>query len=130
MKYIETDGNRQKEYGGRKAKAGDCVIRSIAIALDQSYRQTLMDLCELGINLGRLPNDDIVFNKYLSSKGWVKRKANRHNYKLMKLKDCAFDSSKVLVRTRGHLTCVLDDTVHDTWDCRSKYAGVYWSKQS
>ena len=127
MKYIQTDGNRQKEYGGRKAIAGDCVIRSIAIALNQSYRQTLIDLCELGIELGRLPNDEIVFNKYLINKGWVKRKAKRVNGKLMKLKDTTFDESRLLVSTRGHLTCVIDNVIHDDWDCRSHYAGVYWS---
>ena len=127
MKYIQTDGNRQKEYVGRKAIAGDCVIRSIAIALNQSYRQTLIDLCELGIELGRLPNDKIVFNKYLINKGWVKRKAKRVNGKLMKLKDTTFDESRLLVSTRGHLTCVIDNVIHDDWDCRSHYAGIYWS---
>ena len=127
MKYIETDGNRQKEYGGRKAKSGDCVIRAITLALNQSYRQTLIDLCELGIELGRLPNDKIVFDKYLTNKGWVKRKAKRVNGKLIKLKDSTFDESRLLVSTRRHLTCIIDNTIHDSWDCRNQYGGVAWS---
>lgn len=31
-----------------------------------------------------------------------------------------------LVRIQGHLTCILDNTIYDIWDCRSKICDLAW----
>lgn len=48
---------------------GDCVIRAVAIATDQSWRETYRDLCRLGEIQGDLPNNNAVWGMYLKEKG-------------------------------------------------------------
>lgn len=48
---------------------GDCVIRAIAIATNQSWRETYRDLCRLGERMGDLPNANAVWGAYLREKG-------------------------------------------------------------
>ena len=48
---------------------GDCVIRAIAIATDQSWRETYRDLCQMGEYMADLPNSNAVWGAYLKEKG-------------------------------------------------------------
>ena len=60
MDYIKDDGCRCTEYNIpmlKKNLVGDCVIRAIAIALNQKYKQTLNELLELSMERGGVPND-------------------------------------------------------------------------
>lgn len=31
-----------------------------------------------------------------------------------------------LIRINGHLTCIKNNTIYDTWDCRSRYCDLAW----
>ena len=48
---------------------GDCVIRAVAIATDQSWRRTYRDLCRLGEIEGALPNSSEVWGMYVRERG-------------------------------------------------------------
>lgn len=50
-------------------QTGDCVIRAIAIATDQSWRETYRDLCEEGEKMADLPNSNAVWGNYLRKRG-------------------------------------------------------------
>ena len=50
-------------------QTGDCVIRAVAIATDQSWRETYRDLCEEGERCGDLPNSNPVWGNYLRKHG-------------------------------------------------------------
>ena len=131
LKFAENDGGRREDYGkGRKLpKQGDCVIRAIATALEQGYRETLVDLCELAVEMGGLPNGDRVYGAYLKSKGWEKRKTLRHGGKKIRVRDWLKHTQrgKYLIHTTTHLTAVIGDTMQDTWDCRNWCANSYYS---
>jgi hypothetical protein len=129
MDYIKNDGGRFKEYNipaFKKNYTGDCAVRSIAIGLGQTYKQTLEDLCKLGIKRGNVPNDQDVYEEYLFSKGWVKNKPPRDkNGKKIQLH--YWTNNRAIVLTYGHLTAVVDNTVNDTWDCREWYCNSYYT---
>lgn len=48
---------------------GDCVIRAVAIATEQSWKDAYWELCEQGAKMGDLPNSNAVWNEYLRSRG-------------------------------------------------------------
>ena len=129
MRYSKNDGGRCEVYGIaplKKNLIGDCVIRAIAIGLNQSYKQTLKDLCEMSIEQGGIPNDEWIYEQYLTDKGWVKCKPPRDaNGRKIRLKD--WHHSRAIVLLCGHLTTVIGDCVLDTFDPSEYYCNSYYT---
>lgn len=125
MKWLELDGGRSKYY--KRAKMGDCVIRSISLALGQDYKQTFEELCEWAIKLGDLPNTQYVYERYLKHKGWSKQPAQRtREGRLQEVVD--YRGPRCLMHTRSHLTYINSEgNLEDTWDARWSKMGVYWT---
>ena len=92
-KYKYHDGYRSKDYT-RSRKGADCVVRSISIILNQSYKTTLKDLCDYSVKYGAIPNDEWLYEKYLLSKGFEKHKPPRKNGKEIQSTDRAFTQNK------------------------------------
>ena len=133
ISFIEDDGGRCAEYGIKplkKNQIGDCVIRAIAIALDQSYKRTLKDLCEMSIADGGVPNDEFIYERYLSLKGWVKNKPPRDvRGRKIKIKDWN-PPPRAIVLTTGHLTAVVNDCVRDNGDTREWCCNSFYTKEA
>ena len=75
--YVYDDGGRCREFNIKPLKKnmiGDCVIRALAIGLDQSYRRTRDDLFQLAMDTCNMPNSRRIYESYLESKGWIKNK--------------------------------------------------------
>lgn len=135
MNYIKDDGGRMQEYNIKplkKNQIGDCVVRSIAIALDQSYRQTLTELCELSVKYGGVPNDKQTYEAYLFDRGWIKNKPPRNPYgrKIRLAQWRPLKRTMAIVHTSGHLTAVVNGTVRDNWDCREWCMNSYYTKET
>jgi len=124
MKYQEfKDGRICKTF------KDDCVVRSISIALNQSYAKTFKELMTLGMKMGAYPNHDKVWIKYLEDHGFVKNKPPRDCYgKLIKLRDWEAPGIVAVVRNSRHLTAVVDGYVVDAWDCTYRPVNSYWKK--
>lgn len=131
MDYKKNDGGRCAEYNipaFKKNLINDCLVRAIAIGLDQSYKQTLRDLCELAMKRGAMPNDQIIYEEYLFSKGWVKNKPPRYpNGRKMRLRDWSHHRAIMLIC--DHMTAVIDDCVNDTWDTRNWCCNSYYTNK-
>ena len=129
----------QKSYGGRekyksvkykKDLVGDCVIRAIAIGLDQDYKQTFKELLDLSWEMLNLPNSWRCTEEYLKRKGWVRNKPMR-NSRNRKLKVGQFPMDGVfLITINGHMTCLKDGILLDIWDCRKSSANTYYTKEN
>ena len=135
MRYNEQDGGRSQYF---KGKTGDCVIRSISIALSQDYMETYNDLFDLAKSIGYLPNDTKVYKKYLKSKGWVQNKCvykpnSKRRYTLNQWAMLSVSASETsmpsrcLISTSNHLTAEVDGILRDSWDCSQWCAGVYYT---
>lgn len=133
-------------------KAGDCVIRAIAYATQQSWDTVYKDLCDLGFKMKRLPNEKQVYEKYLERCGWTKHKQPRKvitNWKYtvdemiesMNYQESCFETGEttssvgnnIVISVANHLTCISkndygDFEIVDTWDCGRKSVGNYWTK--
>ena len=131
--YTYYNANPKNKYGG------DCVIRAIALATGQSWEQTVRELTELGIKKGLVCNDKKLFPKYLESKGFIQANEPRDccNRKMtvkewMKEEQIYPGNHKsVIVANAGshHLICIIDGTVHDTWDSSKQTMHKYWWKK-
>lgn len=112
-----------------KKKAGDCVIRSIAIAFDKDWYEIYDELSNLGRSLGDLPNVKTIYESYIESHGGKKLPAFRQLEGGRK-RWTGFDLTQLngtyLIQTAHHLTVVKNNKVRDTWDSSSKSAYTVW----
>lgn len=123
MEFVETDGGRIC-----KSFKDDCVIRSISIALGKSYATVFDELMHLGLHIGAYPNHPKVWEKYLKDNGWVKNKPPRNvDGKYIRLQHWDDAPKRAIIKNSGHLTCVVDGAVHDSWDCRYRPVNSYWT---
>lgn len=131
---------------------GDCVFRAFALALDQDYNQTVMEMAELMCETGYALNDKYGEEEYLKRKGWIKQKQPRkpdntkytgeefckvqqkwlHDESLhgAEYKDGIIISPKILCHIGGHhMVAIVNGKVHDIWDSTGGCIGNYWTKE-
>ena len=134
LKLKVDDGGRSA--AGYKGKAGDCVVRSIAIVTGISYQKVYQDLYnaneDFRINsktkLARSlkqKNDSprtgthrVVLKKYLEKLGWkwtptmfIGQGCKVH------LRKGELPQGKLIVRVSKHITSVIDGVINDTYNC-------------
>ena len=142
------DGGRAA--AGFKGKAGDCVVRSIAIATGINYEEVYEDLYKANeafrlnskTKLARSlkqKNDTprtgthrVVVKKYLEQLGWkwtptmfVGQGCKVH------LKKDELPIGTLIVSCSKHITVVKDGVLHDTYDCSrngTRCVYGYWTK--
>lgn len=126
-------------------RAGDCVIRATAYAMNKEWDEVYSSLCIIGSSMKRMPNEKQVYEKYLEKQGWTKHKQPKDMYgkkfTVSKfLNQCWHkETGKIIISLAGHLTCAEPISVYthnddfklvDTWDCSSKCVGNYWTKNN
>ena len=142
------DGGRAN--AGYKGMAGDCVVRSIAIAANLSYKKVYEDLYQANeifrttskTKLARSlkqKNDSprtgthrVVLKKYLLQLGWkwtptmfVGQGCKVH------LKKDELPNGTLIVSCSKHITVLKDGVLHDTYDCSrngTRCVYGYWIK--
>ena len=139
LRMVETDYYRYVNVNPKNKYGGDCVIRAIANACDQSWEQTVKELTELGLKKGLICNDQKLYPKYLESKGFIACKEPRDccNRK-MSIKEWMKEEeiypgnhTTVIVVNAGshHLSCIKNGKVEDIWNCSTSTMHRYWYKR-
>ena len=132
MKFIKDNGGRECYFSCDKKKelASDCVARAIAIATGLDWMLVMEGLFNIGLRMGRMPNESQVFEEYLSEIGWVKNKPLRKsNGRKYKVKNLPIDKDKrYIIRTSKHLTAITYGEHRDTWNCGESCANSYYTK--
>ena len=132
MEFVYNDGGRSNYY---KAKnVGDCVCRAIAIATNTDYK-VIYNLLK-DYNHGETPRNGVykeVYKKLLADLGWSWVPCCGRGVKKSNVHLCPTElpDGVVLCRVSGHLTCVIDGVINDTYDCsRNETRKVYgyWIK--
>ena len=127
------DGGREK--AGFKGGAGDCVVRSIAIAAKLPYMQVYEDLRSANELYAELRNDHLA--RRLSNKGSSPRNGNHrnvfHDYIVglgfewvptmkvgagcqVHLRPNELPDGILIVKVSKHLTAIVDGVIQDTHD--------------
>ena len=132
MNFTYNDGGRMAS--GYKGKAGDCVVRAIAIATGIDYDTVYNDLFELTKEFGKTKRSSVakrcrkdssprngvfreIYGPYLERLGWkwvstmgIGTGCTVH------LKEDELPKGRLIVKVTKHLTAVIDGTIHDTHD--------------
>lgn len=138
MEFVKTYGGREKYF--KKVNVRDCVIRAICNATGLDYQEvynTVKQYQEVfyqqkGITKGKkisprngVPNE--VTKDYIENQ--IKWKW--HPLKDANIQDHKFGKGTYIVKMRGHLTCIKNNKIYDSWDCQNKRNKIvygYWSK--
>lgn len=124
MKYLYDDGGRSRS--GYLGSAGDCVVRSIAIALEKPYQEVYDSLNDTRMNMrqtkrvrGSSARSGVsrpIYEKYLLAQGWkftalmgIGTGCKFH------LKDGELPMGRLICVVSKHLCAVIDGVLHDTY---------------
>lgn len=124
MKWVYDDGGREK--AGYKGHAGDCVVRSIAIATKKPYQEVYDELNELSedhnlihgeTSSSRNGTSKEVIKEYLKSIGakWTATMLFGQGCKVH-LKAEELPKGRLVVSVSKHLVAVIDGVIHDLYD--------------
>jgi hypothetical protein len=110
-------------------RVGDCVIRAISKALEQSWEKTYIDLCVQGFMLGDLPNSNAIFGAYLRHKGF-KRRTIEDCPDCYSVEDFCQDHPKgvYVIGTGSHVVCICDGCAFDAWNSLQECPIYYFEK--
>ena len=116
----------------KNKKTGDCVTRALANASGKDYKVVAKELFDIWMTTGYEMTDKHCYDKWLADNGFVKMKQPRRpdntKYLVGEIDELINSDDSVVISCANHLTCVIDDTLEDLWDCRYKTIGNYYVK--
>lgn len=123
---------RKCNMNPKNVRAADCVVRALTLADDdEDYHRVYKELFEIGYKKCRMPNEKIVYEKWLDNHGWIKEKMpKKPNNKRYTLEEWINDNPDMtfVASIANHLTFVQAGELIDTWNCSYKCIGNYWIK--
>jgi hypothetical protein len=127
MRFIFNDGGRAA--AGFRGRAGDCVVRAIAIATAKPYREVYdaLNMLATAERTGKRKKKKSnsrsgvypqTYSRYLRSLGWqwIPTMSIGSGCKVH-LRTAELPRGILIVRLSRHLTTVIDGELHDTHDC-------------
>lgn len=107
-------------------RVDDCVIRAISFAEGDSWEETYDKLSEYAKEEG------IILNEVTFVDGYLDSKYPKHCYKCegsrATIKDFirTHKDGTYLITMKGHITCLKDGAIYDTWDCTNNRIWTVW----
>ena len=114
-------------YGRR---VGDCAVRALCKALNQSWEKTYAEMSVYGYSYGDMPNANVVWGRYLKDKGFKKHiipDTCPDCYDLADFCDEHPDGIFV-VALSNHVVTVQNGAIFDTWHSGNEIPLYYWRK--
>lgn len=116
---------------GRR-KVGDCTIRAVSKALDQTWEKTYVGLVLQGFVQGDLPNADTVWSNYLFNHGFRRCLISDNGLGAYTVSDFASDNpygTFLLSMPGQHVVCVENGDWFDTWDSGDETPLYFWHRK-
>lgn len=104
----------------------DCVVRAISKAEGKSWDKTYRELSDIAQCEGILLDDVNFVEKYLDKK--YKRAC--HYSKTVGEFAKEFRKGTFLVTMQGHITCIVNGIIYDTFDCSPRRMWCAWEVNS
>lgn len=141
QKYPDTTTFHYHNQNPKNRITTDCVIRAISTATEIPYNQVVMELAKLQCETGYDDGDSKLYDKYLQSKGWIKKHQPRklENTKYTGKEFCREvyegttwgegDYTRIVAHIGGnHVVAIIDGKVWDIWNSTDGCIGNYWVK--
>ena len=118
-----------KNENSNNNRVGDCVVRAISTATNQSWEKTYVDLCIFGLMMYDLPSSNAVWGAYLSKKGY-KRRTIPNDCNCYTVEDfCQYHPKGTYILGTGtHAVAVIDGNHFDSWNSSQELPIYYFEK--
>lgn len=112
-------------------QVGDCVIRAVSKALNQSWEETYIDLALQGLLMGDMPSANAVWGAYLKSKGFERSVIPNTCPDCYTVRDfCNDNQDGVYILGIGtHTVTVIDGDFYDSWNSGNETPLYYWKRK-
>lgn len=109
-------------------QTGDCVVRALAVATDQSWRETYRELCRIGEHQGELPNSNMVWNLFLKERGARQFLLPESCPECVTVRAFCdrYPRGVYVIGTGSHAVAVIDGDYYDTFDSGAEVPTSFW----
>lgn len=106
----------------------DCVVRAIAIATDQSWKNVYRGLCDLGEIEAEMPNSNFVWGLYLKDKGARQFLLPESCPMCITIKAFCkrYPTGVYVIGTGSHAVAIIDGNYYDSWDSGDEIPSYFW----
>lgn len=114
----------------QRKNVGDCTIRAISKALDQSWEETYTGIALEGFAMCDMPSANHVWGAYLRSKRFTRKIIPESCPIDYTVKDFSKDNPQgtYILALSGHVVAVVDGDYYDTWDSGDETPIYYWER--
>jgi len=140
MKYVFDDGGRQA--AGYRGFTGDCVTRSIAIAMGLPYQEVYDEMAAIHQSIVAAKSGYLVsgprtarngidtrsarFRAWMYKRGWAWHPTMQVGSGCkVHLQADELPAGRLIVSLSKHYTAVIDGVIHDTYDPNDRGATIY-----
>lgn len=111
---------------------GDCTVRAIEKATGRSWGETYLALCVQGYIDCDMPSANSVWGNYLRKIGYRRYIVPDTCPNCYTVEDFAEEHPKgtYIVALSGHVVCVKDGVIWDSWDSGGGVPLYYWAKEN
>lgn len=115
-----------------KKNVGDCTVRAICGATGKTWDEIHTCLCVLSNEMRDMPDSNRVWGEYLSRIGWRRKFLRDDCPTCYTVGDFCreYPRGTYILGLEGHVVCVRDGMLLDTWDSRGKAPLYYWLKEN
>lgn len=110
---------------------GDCTIRAISLATNQSWVETYIGVCVQGLLLCKMPSNNDVWGAYLQYKGFIYETIPNFCPFCYTVKEFCRENNKgtYLLGTGTHVIYAKDGDYYDSWDSGNVIPIICWRKK-
>ena len=105
---------------------GDCTVRALSKALNQPWEYTYTSIALEGFLRHDMPSANAVWGAYLRRRGFSRHLAPED----MTVAEFSEENPTgvYVLALSGHVVCILDGVLYDTWDSSNEVVLYYWAK--
>lgn len=117
-------------YNPSNEDVGDCVVRAISKALNQSWDITYWDLCDQGYLMRDWGNSNRVWDSYLRDCGFTRKVIPNTCPNCYTVRDFCIDYpyGTYVLSTGNHTVAVIDGNYYDSWNSGNEVPIFYYKK--
>lgn len=114
-----------------KLSVGDCVIRAISCALNQTWKETYLKIITQGFIMYDMPSANRVWGEFLKSQGFKKYQIPDTCPDCYTIRDFCYEHpiGTYILGTGEHVVCVKNGHYFDSWDSGNEIP-IYYFKRS
>jgi hypothetical protein len=113
-------------------RVGDCVVRAISKALNQSWEETYIELCLLGYIMGDLPSSNRVWDNYLKTQGFSRHIVTAECLDCYTINDFCneYPQGTYVIGTGSHAVCIENGVAFDSWNSLDETPIYFYKKEN